>query len=110
MTPCSLIVTINGVVMSSDLVAAASIRRDAVYALADFLAITRLSDAAMRSARRSGLKVRRLGRRSFVLGEEFATFIAGCCPVVDGRGALVSHAVGPFVQRKQNAITDGVEP
>jgi hypothetical protein len=48
----------------------------AVYPLAVFKAITGLDNWALRKARRSGLQVRKVGRRHFVRGSDFDSFLA----------------------------------
>lgn len=52
------------------------IRIDAVYPLPIFKTLTGQSDWAVRIARRRGLKVRSSGRRSYVIGREWAEYIA----------------------------------
>ena len=45
------------------------IRADTLYALPTFMLKSGLGQAAMRTARRNGLRVRRIGRRAYVLGQ-----------------------------------------
>ncbi len=52
------------------------IRADEVYALDDFLARVRWSQAALRTARRDGLKVIRAGGVGFVRGKDFFALLA----------------------------------
>jgi hypothetical protein len=47
------------------------IMADAIYPLPDFMKRTGLAKAAIRMMRRSGLIVRRIGRRSFIWGRDF---------------------------------------
>ena len=49
---------------------------DALYTLDEIRERLRLGDHAMRQARRAGLKVRRIGRRGYVLGSDVIEFIA----------------------------------
>jgi len=50
-------------------------RPDCIYTLEDVRAILGLGAAALRSARRKGLIVRRVGRRSFVLGRDLLAYV-----------------------------------
>lgn len=50
---------------------------NAIYTLAEFQARLRLKRAAMRQARRSGLRVRRFGRQGFVLGRDAIAWLEG---------------------------------
>lgn len=47
----------------------------AAYTLPEFQSITQLGDAAMRQARRKGLAVTKVGRRSFVYGQDFIDYM-----------------------------------
>lgn len=47
------------------------IRADAVYSLSDFQRLTGLGAKATRAARRDGLSIVRIGRRSYVRGSSF---------------------------------------
>ena len=49
----------------------APIMAEAVYPLEDFKQRTGLESASLRKMRRQGLVVRRIGRRSYVLGRDF---------------------------------------
>jgi len=49
---------------------------DALYTLEEIRERLKLGDHAMRQARRAGLRVRRIGRRGYVLGSEIIQFIA----------------------------------
>jgi hypothetical protein len=51
------------------------IRVDVVYPLAEFMQRARLDKAAMRTARRRGLRVRYVGRRGYVSGAEFLRWL-----------------------------------
>ena len=48
---------------------------DAVYTLGEAQRRLRLGQHAMRQARRAGLKVRRIGRRGYVLGGDILAFV-----------------------------------
>lgn len=52
------------------------IRDDSSYTLAEFERITGQGRAAIRAARRRGLKVRRVGRTNFILGREWNEYLA----------------------------------
>ncbi|QDT14607.1 hypothetical protein [Alienimonas californiensis] len=52
-----------------------AIESDVLYPLAEFRARTGLGEYAMRTARKSGLKVRYVGNRGFVLGADFICFL-----------------------------------
>ena len=54
---------------------AGEIRVDGLYALREIQERLGLGTAALRTARRSGLKVRRIGRRGFVLGEDLIQYV-----------------------------------
>ena len=51
------------------------IKGDSLYTLAEVKARLGLGLTAMRTARRNGLKVRRIGRRGFVLGEDLLAYV-----------------------------------
>ena len=51
------------------------IHRDEMYTLTEFKRRTNLKDAALRSARRSGLRVLRNGSHAYVLGRDWIDFI-----------------------------------
>jgi hypothetical protein len=51
------------------------IRGDSVYPLEVFRQRTGLDTWAMRQARRAGLKVRRVGRRAFIIGADFLRYL-----------------------------------
>ena len=48
---------------------------DSLYTLAEIQERMKLGQHAMRQARRAGLRVRRIGRRAFVLGRDLLAFI-----------------------------------
>jgi hypothetical protein len=48
---------------------------DAIYTLEEIQQRLKLGQHAMRMARRAGLKVRRIGRRGYVLGRDVLEFI-----------------------------------
>jgi hypothetical protein len=48
---------------------------DALYTLDEIQQRLKLGQHAMRQARRAGLKVRRIGRRAFVLGRDVMAFV-----------------------------------
>jgi hypothetical protein len=48
---------------------------DSLYTLAEIQERLKLGQHAMRQARRAGLRVRRIGRRAFVLGRDVMAFI-----------------------------------
>lgn len=47
---------------------------DSLYTLAEIQARLKLGQYAMRQARRAGLRVRRIGRRTYVLGRDVIQF------------------------------------
>lgn len=51
------------------------ISADSLYTLAEIQERLRLGQHALRMARRAGLKVRRIGRRGYVLGKDVMAFI-----------------------------------
>lgn len=51
------------------------IRADAAYSLEQVKARLGLGTAALRTARRKGLAVRRIGRKSFVLGRDLLQYL-----------------------------------
>jgi hypothetical protein len=51
------------------------IRADAVYPLPDFQRLTGLGPKAVRAAKRDGLSVVRVGRRSYVRGISFLEYL-----------------------------------
>ncbi len=51
------------------------IQRDTVYPLHSFMSRVGWGEFAMRSARRSGLRVVRMGKSVFVRGEDFIDFL-----------------------------------
>jgi len=61
---------------------------DATYQLREFQRITGLGDSALRAARRKGLTVRRVGRLSFVRGQDFHHYLQNLPD--SGRGRLVT--------------------
>jgi hypothetical protein len=48
---------------------------DSLYTLSEIQDRLKLGQHAMRQARRAGLKVRRIGRRGFVLGRDVMAFV-----------------------------------
>lgn len=58
------------------------IQSDSTYPLTEFARRAGLGKQALRTARKQGLKVRRLGNRSYVRGNDFHEFI-GTLPLVD---------------------------
>ena len=56
------------------------IKRGEVYSLPAFRKITGLGRAALRTARRQGLRVAYQGNRGFVSGDAFCDFIEGVSP------------------------------
>lgn len=53
------------------------ITADSLYTLAEIQGRLKLGQHAMRQARRAGLRVRRIGRRGYVLGRDVMEFIDG---------------------------------
>ena len=53
---------------------------DTLYTLAEIQERLKLGQHAMRQARRAGLRVRRIGRRAFVLGRDVMAFIDAASP------------------------------
>jgi len=51
------------------------ITADTLYTLAELQERLKLGQHAMRQARRTGLKVRRIGRRGYVLGRDVLAFV-----------------------------------
>jgi hypothetical protein len=69
---------------------AGEISADGMYTLAEIQTRLGLGTHALREARRHGLPVRRIGRRSYVLGKDFLAFAAGRkTDQSDGDGAAV---------------------
>ncbi len=56
---------------------AGEIHADGMYTLAEIRARLGLGTYALREARRHGLLVRKIGRRSYVLGKDILAFAAG---------------------------------
>ena len=56
---------------------AGEISSDGMYTLAEIRARLGLGTYALREARRHGLPVRKIGRRSYVLGKDILDFAAG---------------------------------
>lgn len=52
-----------------------AIREDEIIPLPELAKRLGLGQSAMRAARRQGLKVRRIGRRKFILGRDLVTFL-----------------------------------
>ncbi len=61
--------------MAAPTEAIGEIRSDCVYTLDEAKARTGLGAAALRTARRQGLKVRKIGRRAYVLGRDIMAYI-----------------------------------
>jgi len=61
---------VNAAIKTGEIVA------DASYSLAEFSERTGLKRAAMREARRNGLKVRRAHKRGYVLGRDWISYLA----------------------------------
>lgn len=55
--------------------AAGVVTADALYTLPEIKERLKLGPHALRMARRAGLKVRRIGRRGYVLGRDLIAFI-----------------------------------
>ena len=70
--------------MSSSVLSVGEIRADASYAVEQFRAANGLSKSALAEARRRGLRILRLGKRSYILGKDWLSFL-------DSHG----RAVGP---------------
>ena len=51
------------------------IRADAIYTLHELQQRTGLGQAALRTARRRGLKIKRIGRRGYVLGRDLIAYL-----------------------------------
>jgi hypothetical protein len=51
------------------------IHEGALYTLAEIQQRLQLGQAALREARRQGLRIRRIGKRGFVLGEDVIRFV-----------------------------------
>lgn len=60
---------------------ALAIEADVAYSLPEFERRTQLGKAAMREARRAGLKIRQVGSRRFVLGSDWLEHLKGRPPV-----------------------------
>ena len=58
------------------------ISANAAYSLDQVKARLGLGTAALRTARRKGLIVRRVGRKSFVLGKDLLNYLEECCEIV----------------------------
>lgn len=63
----------------------APIVADAIYPLPVFQKQTGLAKSAIRAMRRSGLIVRRIGRRSYVWGRDFQDWFAKSAALVDDK-------------------------
>jgi len=62
------------------------VKSDAAYSLAEVKSRFHLGTAALRTARRRGLRVRRIGRRSFILGRDLIEYLDKCATVVPSAG------------------------
>ena len=58
------------------------ISAQAAYSLDQVKQRLGLGTAAIRTARRRGLVVRRVGRKSFVLGKDLLAYLEECCEIV----------------------------
>jgi hypothetical protein len=82
--------------MKDDHATSAPILADAVYPLAAFKAATKLDDWAMREARKAGLKVRRVGRRAYIVGADWIEFLKSPtgpleAPAADRSSTIAGH-------------------
>jgi hypothetical protein len=62
----------------------APIRADAVYPLPFFQQAMGLAKAALRTMRRNGLPVRKIGVRSYISGQEFLDWFSKNAPLIGG--------------------------
>lgn len=62
--------------MASTATHPAEIRADTAYALPDFMARTKLGWKSIRRARREGLRVTKIGNRSYVRGSDWLEHLA----------------------------------
>jgi len=60
--------------MAAPTAKAGEIRADAIYTLEEIRQRTGLGHAALRTARRNGLAVKRIGRRGYVLGRDLIQY------------------------------------
>jgi hypothetical protein len=60
----------------------APIDANSIYPLPDFMRRTGLAKAAVRAMRRTGLVVRRIGRRSYVWGRDFQNWVENQAEIV----------------------------
>jgi hypothetical protein len=75
------------------------IKSDEVYTLEEFTRRTGLRDWAMRTARRAGLRTVRVGKRTFIHGRDFFTFLES----QGSQGhASRGHGLGDGVQRSSD--------
>lgn len=51
------------------------IDRDKVYSIERFMEVSGLKRVALDTARRDGLKVRKVGRRCFICGQDFIDYL-----------------------------------
>lgn len=58
-----------------------------------------LKSAVLRRMRRSGLAVRRVGRKNFIYGQDLIDHVLAKCPIVGPNGDLIDPDAGtrPFV-------------
>jgi len=68
--------------MASNAEPAGEVRADGIYTLVEIEKRLGLGRAALRTARRRGLKVRRAGRRDLILGRDLLNYL-GAAPVVE---------------------------
>jgi hypothetical protein len=64
------------------------LRAGDVYSLEAFAEVTGMREAAVRRLRRQGLPIRRVGLRSFILGEDFADFVKEHGKILGPKGEL----------------------
>ncbi len=60
---------------AADVFSLGEIEPDKLYSLEAFKRVTGLKDWALRSARKAGLKMKRVGNRKFVKGKDFIDFL-----------------------------------
>ena len=51
------------------------IQKNTIYPLGDFMGRVGMGEFAIRNARRAGLKVVRIGKKVFIRGEDFISFL-----------------------------------
>ncbi|MSR58423.1 MAG: hypothetical protein EXS05_12350 [Planctomycetaceae bacterium] len=65
----------------------APIEADVGYPISVFCKRSGLGEAALRSARAAGLKVRYAGGRAYIIGADFLEFLANCPTAPPGSGS-----------------------